>query len=103
MGCYVVNFKSNSYIKPVNWSPCSSPHTDYVITVEANTSAGYGNRSDELHVQTSRQCAVCVCVCVCARARVCVCIYCVLCECLGVLLMCAWIVGVFCVVALYSL
>ena len=32
-----------------------SPHTDYVITVVANTSAGYGNRSEELHIQTSKQ------------------------------------------------
>ena len=32
-----------------------SPHTDYVITVAANTSAGYGNRSEELHIQTSKQ------------------------------------------------
>ena len=31
-----------------------SPHTDYVITVVANTSAGYGNRSEELHIQTSK-------------------------------------------------
>ena len=29
-----------------------SPYTHYVITVEANTSAGYGNRSEELHVKT---------------------------------------------------
>ena len=29
-----------------------SPHTEYVITVEANTSAGYGNRSEDLHVKT---------------------------------------------------
>ena len=28
------------------------PNTEYVITVEANTSAGYGNRSEELHIQT---------------------------------------------------
>ena len=28
------------------------PNTEYVITVEANTSAGYGNRSKELHIQT---------------------------------------------------
>ena len=48
-----------------------SPHTDYVITVVANTSAGYGNRSEELHIQTSKQysrniylCCVNVCVCV---------------------------------------
>ena len=32
-----------------------SPHTDYVITVVANTSAGYGNRSEELRIQTSKQ------------------------------------------------
>ncbi len=32
-----------------------SLHTDYVITVVANTSAGYGNRSEELHIQTSKQ------------------------------------------------
>ena len=32
-----------------------SPHTDYVITVVSNTSAGYGNRSEELHIQTSKQ------------------------------------------------
>ena len=54
-----------------------SPHTDYVITVEANTSAGYGNRSEELHIQTSRQCVslvVCVCVCVCVCMCVCVCL-----------------------------
>ena len=31
-----------------------SPHTDYVITVVANTSAGYGNRSEELRIQTSK-------------------------------------------------
>ena len=34
-----------------------SPHTDYVITVVANTSTGYGNRSEELHIQTSKQCS----------------------------------------------
>ena len=28
------------------------PNTEYVITVEANTSAGYGNKSEELHIQT---------------------------------------------------
>ena len=28
------------------------PNTEYVITVEANTSAGYGNKSEELHVKT---------------------------------------------------
>ena len=32
-----------------------SPHTDYVIAVVANTSTGYGNRSEELHIQTSKQ------------------------------------------------
>ena len=32
-----------------------SPHTDYVITVAANTSAGYGNRSEELRIQRSKQ------------------------------------------------
>ncbi len=32
-----------------------SPHTDYVITVVANTSAGYGNRSEELLIQTGKQ------------------------------------------------
>ena len=52
-----------------------SSHTEYVITVEANTSAGYGNRSEELHIQTDPgQCVrvrvlvrahACVCVCVC--------------------------------------
>ena len=41
-----------------------SPHTDYVITVVANTSAGYGNRSEELHIQTKTQRA---CIHVCAR------------------------------------
>ena len=58
------------------------PNTEYVITVEANTSAGYGNRSQELHIQTdpgvcvseresAYMCACmvhgawCVCVCVC--------------------------------------
>ena len=41
-----------------------SPHTDYVITVVANTSAGYGNRSEELHIQTNMQRA-CIHVCVC--------------------------------------
>ena len=30
-----------------------SPHTDYVITVVANTSAGYGNKSEELHIWTA--------------------------------------------------
>ena len=50
-----------------------SPHTDYVITVVANTSAGYGNRSEELHIQTSKQYnmnilfKLCECVCVCMR------------------------------------
>ena len=48
-----------------------SPHTDYVITVQANTSAGYGNRSEELHIRTDP--GVCVCVCVCACVRACVC------------------------------
>ena len=47
-----------------------SPHTDYVITVEANTSAGYGNRSEELHIQTSIGC-VHTCVCVHAGVGVC--------------------------------
>ena len=32
-----------------------SPHTDYMITVVANTGAGYGNRSEELRIQTSKQ------------------------------------------------
>ena len=41
-----------------------SPHTDYVITVVANTSAGYGNRSEELHIQTKTQRA-CIHVCAC--------------------------------------
>ena len=55
-----------------------SPHTVYVITVQANTSAGYGNRSEELHIRTDPgECVcvacVCVCVCVCVRACVCVC------------------------------
>ena len=51
------------------------PHTDYVITVQANTSAGYGNKSEELHVQTSMLVdCVCVCVCVCARACLSVCL-----------------------------
>ena len=36
------------------------PNTEYVITVEANTSAGYGNRSEELHIQTDS--GVCVCI-----------------------------------------
>ena len=40
------------------------PHTDYVITVVANTSAGYGNRSEELHIQTKTQRA-CIHVCAC--------------------------------------
>ena len=46
-----------------------SPQTVYVITVQANTSAGYGNRSEELHITTDP--GVCVggvwmnvCVCV---------------------------------------
>ena len=41
-----------------------SPHTDYVITTVANTSAGYGNRSEELHIQTKTQRA-CIHVCAC--------------------------------------
>ena len=54
-----------------------SPHTDYVITVEANTCAGYGNRSEELHIQTSRHhvsLVVCMCVCVCVCVCLCVCV-----------------------------
>ena len=49
-----------------------SPHTEYVITVQANTSAGFGNRSEELHIQTDPGVCVCVraCVCVCVRACV---------------------------------
>ena len=43
-----------------------SPHTDYVITVQANTSAGYGNKSEELHIQTSM-----LCVCVSVSMYVC--------------------------------
>ena len=35
-----------------------SPRTEYVITVQANTSAGYGNRSKDLHIQTDA--GVCV-------------------------------------------
>ena len=72
-----------------------SPHTDYVITVEANTNAGYGNRSEELHIQTSMQCVcvracVCVCVhaCVCVRACVCVCVCVCLCVCVCVVCVC---------------
>ena len=46
-----------------------SPNTVYVITVQANTSAGYGNRSKELHIRTdpgaSRSVCVCMCICVC--------------------------------------
>ena len=46
-----------------------SPHTVYVITVQANTSAGFGNRSKELHMRTdpgaSRSVCVCMCICVC--------------------------------------
>ena len=41
-----------------------SPHTDYVITVVANTSVGYGKRSEELHIQTKTQRA-CIHVCTC--------------------------------------
>ena len=37
-----------------------SPQTVYVITVQANTSAGYGNKSDELHITTDP--GVCACV-----------------------------------------
>ena len=40
-----------------------SPHTDYVITVVANTSAGYGNRSEELHIQTSKQYSINIYLC----------------------------------------
>ena len=36
------------------------PNTVYIITVQANTSAGYGNKSHELHIQTDP--GVCVCV-----------------------------------------
>ena len=46
-----------------------SPHTDYVITVVANTSAGYGNRSEELHIQTKMQRA-CMHVCVCCECTI---------------------------------
>ena len=49
------------------------PHTDYVITVQANTSAGYGNKSEKLHVQTSML-FVCVCVYVYVRVHVCLCV-----------------------------
>lgn len=42
-----------------------TPRTDYVITIEAGTSVGYGNRSDELHIQTAAYTAG---VCVCMRA-----------------------------------
>ena len=41
-----------------------SPHTDYVITVKANTSAGFGNRSEELHIQTAAGRRMCTRVCV---------------------------------------
>ena len=41
-----------------------SPRTDYVITVKANTSAGYGNRSEELHIQTAAGRRMCTRVCV---------------------------------------
>ena len=50
-----------------------SPHTEYVITVEANTSAGYGNRSEELNIQTDPGACVYVCACVCVRMCACVC------------------------------
>ena len=50
-----------------------SPHTDYVITVEANTSAGYGNRSEELHIQTAP--GRCVCAYVCVHMCACVCVH----------------------------
>ena len=39
-----------------------SPHTVYVITVQANTSAGYGNRSEELHIRTDSGASRSVCV-----------------------------------------
>ena len=48
-----------------------SPHTEYVITVEANTSAGYGNRSEELQVKTDPGVRACVCVCACMHGSVC--------------------------------
>ena len=57
-----------------------SSHTNYVITVEANTSAGYGNRSEELNIQTSMQC-ICVCVCACVRACVHACVRACVCVC----------------------
>ena len=41
-----------------------SPHTVYVITVQANTSAGYGNRSEELHIRTDLGVCLLVCGCV---------------------------------------
>ena len=55
-----------------------SPQTGYVITVEANTSAGYGNRSEELHIRTDPGVCVCVwvCVCVCVWMNVCVVLVC---------------------------
>ena len=61
-----------------------SPHTDYVITVQANTSAGYGNKSEELHIQTSMLVVcvcVCACVCVCVRVHVRVCLCVSVCVC----------------------
>ena len=48
-----------------------SPHTDYVITVVANTSAGYGNRSEELHIQTSKQYGMNILFMLCERVCVC--------------------------------
>ena len=49
-----------------------SPHTEYVITVAANTSAGYGNRSEELHIKSDLGVCACLWMCTCACGHACV-------------------------------
>ena len=63
-----------------------SPHTVYVITVQANTSAGYGNRSEELHIITEPGVCVCMHVCIhlCMSASVHVCTRLCMCVCINI-------------------